>query len=151
MISNYPIYHKEYVFKKEANEVLNIINFITTFRNIKTENNIGKDFKVVLNNDKDYSFIAKILKFDDKIVTERPNIKEYVVKSGDLSLSIYFEKEVTLEDKELLEKQRASLESSIERRKKLLANENYVNKAPKALVEEEKKKLKEEEKLALLK
>ena len=152
MISNYPTYHKEYVFKKEANEVLNIINFITTFRNVKTENNIGKDFKVVLNNDKDYSFIAKILKFDDKIVTERPNIKEYVVKSGDLSLSIYFEKEVTLEDKELLEKQRASLESSIERRKKLLANENYVNKAPKSLVEEEKKKLKEEEeKLALLK
>ena len=34
---------------------------------------------------------------------------------------------------------------SIERRKKLLANENYVNKAPKKIVELDRKKLKEEE------
>ena len=40
----------------------------------------------------------------------------------------------------------------IERRKKLLANENYVNKAPKNIVELDREKLKEEEeKLSLLK
>ena len=36
------------------------------------------------------------------------------------------------------------LKESIERRKKLLANENYVNKAPKHIVEMDREKLKEE-------
>ena len=43
------------------------------------------------------------------------------------------------------------LKSSIERRKKLLLNENYVNKAPANVVEMDRKKLQEEqEKLKLL-
>ena len=44
------------------------------------------------------------------------------------------------------------LENSILRRKKLLSNENYVNKAPKELVEKEKQTLEEEiKKLEVLK
>ena len=44
-----------------------------------------------------------------------------------------------------------SLEESINRRKKLLSNENYVNKAPKNIVDLDRKKLEEEEeKLAIL-
>ena len=67
-------------------------------------------------------------------------------------LDIYYEKEVTEEDMMLLNKQISELESSIERRKKLLSNENYVAKAPKELVEKERLTLKaEEEKLAKLK
>ena len=43
------------------------------------------------------------------------------------------------------------LKDSIERRKKLLSNENYVNKAPKNIVDFDREKLKEEEaKLKLL-
>ena len=42
-------------------------------------------------------------------------------------------------------KQLESLKQSIERRKKLLANSSYVNKAPKELVEKERMTLKEEE------
>ena len=43
------------------------------------------------------------------------------------------------------------LKASIERRKKLLANENYVNKAPEAIVNKEREDLKkEEDRLALL-
>ena len=45
----------------------------------------------------------------------------------------------------LKQKQIEALKQSIERRKKLLANENYVNKAPQALVEKERKTLAEEE------
>ena len=44
-----------------------------------------------------------------------------------------------LKDKEI-----KMLESSIERREKLLANENYVNKAPANIVEMDKQKLLEE-------
>ena len=51
----------------------------------------------------------------------------------------------------LKEKQINDLIASIERRKKLLANENYVAKAPAELVEKERETLKsEEEELALL-
>ena len=39
----------------------------------------------------------------------------------------------------------SGLKQSIERRKKLLANVNYVNKAPQELVEKERKTLAEEE------
>lgn len=45
---------------------------------------------------------------------------------------------------EKLEKEELRLTSSIERRKKLLSNENYVNKAPSNLVENEKNTLEKE-------
>jgi len=45
-----------------------------------------------------------------------------------------------------------SLENSIKRREALLANENYVSKAPATLVEKERETLlQEKEKLAILK
>ena len=46
--------------------------------------------------------------------------------------------------KELLLKQKDSLEKSIERREKLLSNTGYVNNAPEKIVSEERKKLSEE-------
>ena len=45
---------------------------------------------------------------------------------------------------EYFEKQINDLKASIERRKKLLANENYVAKAPLNIVEMDRKKLEEE-------
>ena len=39
---------------------------------------------------------------------------------------------------ESLEKEKVRLESSIERREKLLSNENYVSKAPQNIVEQER-------------
>ena len=151
MISKYPKYDKEYIYNEAKEEVENIRNFLTTFRNIKTENQISKEFEVFINNDYDYSFIAKMLKFEDKIITEKSNKKEYIVKYKNLNISIFFEKEITEEDLESKKKLIESLKSSIERREKLLSNENYVNKAPANLVLDERKKLAEEkEKLELL-
>ena len=144
MISSYPKYDKEFIFNEAKKEVDDIINFITLFRNIKAENNITKDYKVYLNNDYDYSFIAKMLKFEDKVTSEKESKKEYVVKVNNLNVSIFFEKEITKEDEEALAKQIESLKISIERRKNLLANENYVSKAPANLVEQERQKLAEE-------
>ena len=68
------------------------------------------------------------------------------------NIDLYYDKEITEEDIMLKNKQISDLEASITRRKNLLSNENYLNKAPKELVEKEKNTLKdEEEKLAKLK
>ena len=61
-------------------------------------------------------------------------------------MTIYFENTLTEEELELQEKQVTSLKQSILRRKQLLANENYLKKAPKELIEKEKNSLQEEEK-----
>lgn len=67
-------------------------------------------------------------------------------------LELYYDsKEQTLEDTIMVQKEIDSLKNSIERRKKLLSNPGYVNKAPSNIVESERIKLKEEEdKLNLL-
>ena len=46
---------------------------------------------------------------------------------------------------EALYREKEKLTSSIERRKKLLANENYVSKAPQNIVDNERKQLEKEE------
>ena len=48
------------------------------------------------------------------------------------------------EEREKLLKEKERLEASISRREKLLANENYVNRAPKEIVDKERESLKEE-------
>jgi len=48
-------------------------------------------------------------------------------------------------DTKALEEEIKKLELSIDRRKKLLSNENYINKAPANIVEQDRNKLKEEE------
>ena len=151
ILSEYPKYNKSEVFNKEYEEFTNIIEFIKVFRNVKLENKIGKDFGIKINNEEDYSLIMKLLRIN---LDEHKVVKgtKYSVIYKNYNLDIYYEKEVTEEDMMLLNKQISELESSIERRKKLLNNENYVAKAPKELVEKERLTLKaEEEKLAKLK
>ena len=151
ILSEYPKYNKSEVYNKEYEEFTNIIEFIKVFRNVKLENKIGKDFGIKINNEEDYSLIMKLLRIN---LDEHKVVKgtKYSVIYKNYNLDIYYEKEVTEEDMMLLNKQISELESSIERRKKLLNNENYVAKAPKELVEKERLTLKaEEEKLAKLK
>ena len=151
ILSEYPKYNKAEVFNKEYEEFNNIIEFIKVFRNVKLENKIGKDFGIKINNEEDYSLIMKLLRINLDKHNEIKGTK-YSVIYKNYNLDIYYEKEVTEEDLLLLNKQISELESSIERRKKLLNNENYVAKAPKELVEKERLTLKaEEEKLAKLK
>jgi len=142
MISNYPKYNKEFIYNDEYNKVLEKIGFISNYRNVKVLNGISKDAKVKLNIKDD--IIIKMLKISDNLIDNNMNIKSYNVVNGRYEATIYYEKQLTEDDIKLKEKQINDLKSSIERRKKLLSNENYVNKAPKNLVEEEKNKLNEE-------
>ena len=95
--------------------------------------------------------IVKMLKLQDNIIDKPLGITAYKVFSNRVKAQIFFEKIETAAEKTAKEAQIKLLQASIERRKKLLANENYVNKAPKNIVELDKQKLKEEqEKLEML-
>ena len=87
-----------------------------------------------------------MLKLQDVLVKEKLDIKSYSVKAYDYEATIYFEKQETEEDKKAKEDQIKQLQASIARREGLLANENYVNKAPANIVEMDRQKLEEEKK-----
>ena len=151
MISSYPKYSKKFVFEKEEEIVDDQIEFIKTFRNVKAENNITKDMKVMFDTEDDNELIVKMLKLQDNLVNEPLGIKAYKVFSNRIKAQIFFEKIETEADIAQKEAQIEQLKSSIARREKLLSNENYVNKAPTNIVEMDRQKLEEEkQKLAEL-
>ena len=145
MISSYPLVNEEFNFESEEKETEEMIGFIAAFRNVKQENAISKDAKVMVNFDN--SLINKMLKLDGNLVSDKLSIKEYKVSYGKLEAVIYYEKEVTEEDILAKEKQIESLKASILKREKLLSNVGFVSKAPEQLVNDEKRKLEEERKL----
>ena len=145
MVSSYPLVNEEFNFDSEEKETEEIIGFIAAFRNVKQENAISKDAKVMVNFDN--SLINKMLKLDGNLVNDKLSIKEYKVSYGKLEALIYYEKEVTEEDILAKEKQIESLKASILKRENLLSNAGFVSKAPVQLVNDEKRKLEEEKKL----
>ena len=86
------------------------------------------------------------MKLDGKIVNEVPNgYTAELIKLGNLSLSMIYDN--SKNEEELLnnlKKEQTRLMQSIERREKLLSNENYLKKAPSNIVETEKESLKKE-------
>ena len=146
MISTYPKYEKEYVINKEEKEIDNILEFITLFRNKKLELNIGSDFKVINNikNNDNLDLILNSLKIKDKL-TEETNTNTVKVEYNNLSLEIVYDNTKNLEEERTrLEQELTRLTNSIERRKKLLSNENYTSKAPINIVNKEKEDLSKE-------
>jgi valyl-tRNA synthetase len=144
MISNYPEYNKNLVYKTE--EVDNAIEFITLFRNKKKELNI-KDFSIIPNieNEEIKTLILNMLKLNDKQNNNNYELTQ-VIKLNNLSIEILYNDEIDHElEKENLLKEKEKLIMSIERRKKLLSNENYVNKAPANVVENDRIQLEKEQ------
>ena len=151
MISSYPTYNKKEIFNNELESISEKLEFIRIFRNIKLENKIGKDYQVIINSNADYSLIKNVLKINENMIVESSDKKKINVKYQSYDLDICYEVILSEEDLEIKKKQLGSLKQSIERRKKLLTNEGYVTKAPKELVEKERKTLiEEEEKLKML-
>ena len=140
MLSKYPQYNANEIFETNLDEIINLIKKIRT---LKLENNIGNDYKLVFNGSipKEISIVSKMLKIDDENILKNFENKNF----ENIKINFYYDgsanKEVMLEK---LEKEELRLTSSIERRKKLLSNENYVNKAPANLVENEKNTLEKE-------
>ena len=145
MISTYPTYSKNEIFNNELENINEKLEFIRMFRNIKLENKIGKDYQVIINSNADYNLIKNVLKINESMIVTSSDKKKINVKYQNYDLDICYEVILSEEDLEVKKKQIESLRQSIERRKKLLSNDGYVTKAPKELVEKERKTLKEEE------
>ena len=150
MISSYPKVEEEYLFEKDAEEVEKVLEDIVAIRNLKATSGITKNAKVSYEIVETYKNIYETqLKLDkhEKALSETINHVNYSSKF--INISFYEEIE---EDSSKKEEEIKKLEASIERREKLLSNENYVSKAPANIVEADRKKLSEEkEKLELLK
>jgi len=145
VISSYPVYEKEYVFTTDIDKVIEIIKSI---RNAKVEHNIKEYFvinkldnKELFDNNKD--ILYRMLKLDDEHVIEtNENMQE--VEIGYAFGKLVLCSEVQALDTENLIKEKEQLEASISKREKLLANENYVSKAPKHIVDLDREKLESE-------
>ncbi len=149
MISSYPKVEEEYFFESESEKLDKVLEDIVAIRNLKATNGITKNAKVdyeVMDNYKGiYETQLKLDKYEKEVVE---GITPVTYSSKFITLSFYEEIE---EDTSKKEEEIKKLEASIERREKLLSNENYVSKAPANIVEADRKKLAEEkEKLELL-
>ena len=153
MISSYPVFNKEEIFNESKEILEKVLEDIVAIRNLKATNKVTKDSLVEIKTEENllkvYSSQLKIKQ--ENLVNEVPSsLKSINYKSKYIDITYYFEQEEVDNNKILEEIEK--LTASIERRKKLLSNENYVNKAPKNIVELDREKLKEEEeKLSLLK
>ena len=146
MITTYPEYTKKYVFDDEERIVEDEIEFIKKFRNVKAENKITKDMKVMFDTTDDNEMIVKMLKLEDHLVDKPLGMNAYKVFSNKVKATIFFEHIETVAEQESKKLLIEGLKASIARREKLLSNENYVNKAPAKIVEMDRKKLEEEKK-----
>ena len=141
MISSYPKYKEEFRF--ETNDMNNIMEFIVKVRNYKQENNIPSDSKVNYSG-KYEELILNMLKVKSENLTDE--ISDNSISYNGYTIYYIFDNTKNLEEeKNNLLKEKERLENSIERRKKLLSNENYVAKAPQNIVEKEKEDLLKEE------
>jgi valyl-tRNA synthetase len=146
-ISSYPKYNEKEIFTEETTKINNILEFITEFRNKKLELNIGADYKVInkIEDKETTNLIINMLKLNDKLEETTTNTNLVVVKLNDLELDIDFDNSKNLEEELAnLTKDKEKLLQSIDRRKKLLSNENYLAKAPSNIVEKEKEDLEKE-------
>ena len=150
MLSSYPIYNENQIFENRLDE---IIELITKIRKIKLEKNINKDYKIEYSSNlfkENINLISKILKVNLENIQEKvdnTNLSKEEINFDNSIITIYYDGSLNKE-KEIkeLEKEKDKLQNSINRRTNLLNNENYVNKAPKNLVENEKKTLEKEKK-----
>ena len=144
MLSPYPVFKEELTFP-ESTELDNIIEFIVKVRNIKQERQIPKEAKVCFNGN-NADIILKLLKVNNDNIISSSNEEGIGIKTNNYEIKYIFDtsssKELELDN---LIKEKDKLINSIERRKKLLSNENYIAKAPKNIVELDRTNLAKEE------
>ena len=153
MISSYPTVNKKDIYKEETEELESILEDIVAIRNLKASNKITKEALVNFECKKEefIKIFASQLKITDKNLTsdDPDNMVSCNYKSSNINITYFFEQDQV--DTKALEEEANKLKNSIERREKLLSNENYINKAPANIVEMDRKKLAEEkEKLSYL-
>ena len=144
MLSTYPEYNQDEIYE-EYKDMENIINLIKKIRKAKLENNIKDNY---------IYFTNKTLKNNEKIINQLLKNKEIdnyqTLDTIDFSfmgdiVTLYYDASLNkTAEIERLYKEKDRLEMSINRREKLLSNQNYVSKAPKNIVENERETLEKE-------
>ena len=96
--------------------------------------------------------ILKLLKVDNSLLTNDSTLDGITAKEGEYVIKYMFDMSSNREkEMENLIKEKEALEASIKRRNNLLANQNYVSKAPLAIVNKEREDLeKEKERLDII-
>ena len=144
MESSYPVYNKKEVY--DILETTEILNDITSLRNFKAENNIINSDAVKIEYLFDEKLYDGLIKFKNKV----DNIEDSIKYESKYAI-LYFEVKNNVSEEDI-QKEIEELEKSINKRKNLLSNENFVKRAPENIVANEKQKLiEEEEKLFKLK
>ena len=148
MISHYPVYEEEYVFEKETKDMEEMIDFITRVRTYKLEQKVPKE-AVVYYVGREKELVFKLLKVQNETTELTSDMEKTMIHSNYDQYKIAYQFDQSKNNKELkekLEKELASLNQSIERRKKLLSNPGYVSHAPEQIVNKERENLQVEEK-----
>ncbi len=148
MISHYPVYEEEYVFEIETKDMEEMIDFITRVRTYKLEQKVPKD-AIVYYDGKEKELVFKLLKVQNETTELTSDMEKTMIHSNYDQYKIAYQFDQSKNNKELkekLEKELISLNQSIERRKKLLANQGYVSHAPEQIVNKERENLQLEEK-----
>lgn len=152
MVSDYPVVHENFIYDSEKEVMDKLIEDIIAVRNLKATNKISKDCFVQIECDTNYLGIYQTqlkIKDEQQVSEKKSDLLETNYTSKYLNITYYYPG--SGEDTKKQEEEIVQLKSSIERREKLLQNENYVNKAPENIVALDRKKLAEEkEKLVIL-
>ena len=151
MISKYPVV-EDYNYTSELETIDKVLEDIVSIRNLKQSNNITKDAKVKVTVKqllKSIYYSQLKIKEENLVDSEITDMLSSNYQSKNIDITYYYHGSKEDESKKIEEINK--LKASIERREKLLANSNYVSKAPANIVEADRKKLLEEkEKLAIL-
>ena len=156
MVSDWPK-AANFDYKAEENMIELVKEIIIEIRNIRNTKNIhpSKKSKLIFvtknddikNNLKSLEKILLKFGFGDELIIQKDktNIPENSISIVRDNLELYMPLEGLIdleEEKKRIEAERARLKAEVERCQKMLSNPGFVNKAPKAKVEEEREKLK---------
>ena len=157
MVSEWPKVSNE-DYSNEMDFVENLKNIIVQIRNIRTNMNIhpskkvkliavvNSNNKIVENYLKESEEYLKKLGFGNELVVQNnlDGIEDNAITVANENFNIYmpFSELVNIEEeKKRLEEEKKKLESEVARSNKILSNEGFLAKAPKAKIDEEKEKL----------
>ena len=160
MISSWPTFKEEREDLEAEKAMKRVINLVKAVRNLRTDMNVppSKRAKLYIVSDKEEVLSVYSNLFNDyknlagasEIIVAETNddIHEKVVSTvvPDASIYIPLEELIDLEkEKERLLKEEKRLISEVKRSNGMLNNQKFLEKAPKAKVDEEKEKLKDYE------
>lgn len=141
MLAKYPEVNSDFNFS-DAENMDDIIELITRVRRFKLTEQV-KEVALEYNNEilkQNKLILDKLLKLQD----EKGNDKETLNFQGEDVYLYYDGTQNRQQEIDKLYQEKEKLMQSIERREKLLSNENYVNRAPKEIVDSERAQLEKE-------